>query len=48
MNKGVKGIPGWRRGGVYWWRRYSLILLRTHADEGDGTVRESGGEREGK
>lgn len=28
-----------------WWRRYLLILLRTHADEGDGTVRESEGGR---
>lgn len=30
-----------------WWRRYLLVLLRTHADEGDGTVRESEGRGEG-
>lgn len=27
--------------------RYSLILLRTHADESDGTARETDGRREG-
>lgn len=30
------------------WHWYSLILLRTHADEGDRTVRESEGRREGE
>lgn len=39
-----KGIPVCRRDVGRWWRRYSLVLLRTHADEGDGTVRKSGGE----
>ena len=42
-----KAFQLWRRG-VAWWRWYSLILLRTHADEGDGTVRESRGGREGR
>lgn len=32
----------------WWWcRRYSLVLLRTHADEGDGAVREPEGGQEG-
>lgn len=40
-----KGIPVWRRG-VVTGGSYSLILLRTHADESDGTVRETEGMRE--